>query len=80
MGIFFYSYYMVYIHDFKDFTLETVKKCFLRAKLSAEGKNQSSDLTKAHVIVNNMRENRAPAGDSDRFSRTYGTIARLLIA
>jgi hypothetical protein len=24
MGMFLYSYYMVYIHDFKDFTLATI--------------------------------------------------------
>jgi hypothetical protein len=39
---------------------------------------QSYDLTRARVIVKNMRKNRALADDSDRFSRTYATIARLL--
>jgi hypothetical protein len=41
-------------------------------------KTQSYDLTRAHVIVTDMCENHASAGDSNRFSRTYATIARLL--
>jgi NH3-dependent NAD+ synthetase len=41
-------------------------------------KKQSSDLTRAHDIVKNMRENRASVDDSDYFSRTYATIARLM--
>jgi hypothetical protein len=42
-------------------------------------KKQYYDLTRDHVIVKYVRKNRAPAGYSDRFSRTYATIAGLLI-
>jgi hypothetical protein len=41
-------------------------------------KKQSYVFTKNHVIVKYVRENRAPAGYSDRFSRSYAMIARFL--